>query len=232
MKNKKRLSALLLLPVIGALAFTSFQQMTASVVNSQTQLFFDFWNDELKENPAEFQLQEQALQTVRDGANRAIAFAPLSPDYLVARGKVEDWAVTEAQRKGVAPDTVTQQEGLQAYREAILKRPAWPYAWADFAMAKARANEIDQEFFQALERATDLGPWEQQVMDTVTLLGLWYRDWLPQESLLAVTANLVRYAKTYPAQAMAIARTQNKTSLVCPLLDHPERFKKECDKQI
>ena len=118
--------------------------------------------------------------------------------------------------------------GFFRYRLAILVRPAWPYAWADFTMAKARARQIDDEFFAALERATTLGPWERRVMDTVTQLGLWYEPWLPEDVARAVQWNVVRYAKAFPRQAMATARAQQKVDKVCPLLDRPERFRRDC----
>ncbi len=225
----KRLPALLLLPLLAIMIGTSFQQMKASVINGQTDSYLAFWHEELKQDGEGFAVSDKSVATVREGAERALALAPGAPEYLSAKAKIEDWVVTDAQRQGFVPDKEYQQQGLQAYRDAIVQRPAWPYTWAELAMAKARASEVDQEFFNALERATSLGPWERQVMDTVTQLGLWYGDWLPDEVKVAVDENLVRYADVYPAQAMAIARNQDKTEVVCPLVSRPEWFRRDCE---
>ncbi|MTI12907.1 hypothetical protein [Sansalvadorimonas verongulae] len=229
--NLRRLPVLLLLPVLGWLIVTSLQNLKASAVNSQTQQYMTFWREELRQSKGQYTLPEKMVKVARKGAERAIALAPNKPEYRVAQAQVEDWVVQDAQRHGKvldAGDKAFQQQGIQAYREAIKMRPAWPYTWADLAMAKARANEIDQEFFNALERATTLGPWEQPVMNTVTQLGLWYGDWLPATVKTAVDENLVRYAGKYPRQAMTVARAQKKTDVVCPLVPKPEWFRRDC----
>ncbi len=226
--NIKRLPFLLLLPILALLITTSFQKMKASIINSQTQQYLAFWRKELKHKKQGFILPEKAVQTAREGAERAVALDPDSPVYLTALGNVEDWVVNEAQRQGKPVDKVAQQEGLEAYRKAIALRPAWPYAWAEFAMAKARASEIDQEFYNALERATTLGPWEQTVMDTVAQLGLWYGDFLPGEVRVAVDGNLARYAEQYPWQALALGRRLGRVEVVCALVLEPEKFRRDC----
>ncbi len=220
--------SLLMLPLFLGLIYTSFRQLSAAVIDSQTQQFLTFWQQSLAKQKDDFQLAASALDIVRQGANRVIALAPSSPDYLTALGQVENWAMADALRRGESLDSAQVQKGLQAYREAIRLRPAWPYGWADFAMAKSRAGEIDQEFFSALQQATRLGPWEKNVMDTVSQLGLWYQGLLPVRVRLAVDAQITRYAQNYPTDVMTIARAQNKTKVVCSLLEKPESFPQDC----
>lgn len=224
----KRLPVLLLLPLLIGLSVESFHMLSSAVVDGQTREYLNFWQKKLTTEKDKFSLSEEAVATARAGAARAALMVPNSPEYQAAIGKVESWVVTQAQRTGGQIDQSHYQEGLDAYRQAIRLRPAWPYVWADFAMAKARAGELDQEFFNALTQATRFGPWEQSVMDTVTQLGLWYRNWLPVSVKGTIDDNVKRYAQTYPYGAMAIARLQNKREIICPLLNKPEWFRKDC----
>ncbi|WP_281648209.1 hypothetical protein [Parendozoicomonas sp. Alg238-R29] len=230
--NIKRAPVLLLLPALMVLIFTSFQQMRASIINSQAQSYLEHWGQSFKEEPQAFSIDEKELQIVEEGVQRVLAIEPDAPEYNLALAKLEDWRVINAQLQQQPIDVVAQEQGLAAYRTAIQQRPAWPYAWSDFAMAKARARQIDQAFFNALERAISLGPWERGVMTTVAQLQGWYAPWLPEQTLQIAQANLQRLALRYPGDAMKIAREQGRTSEICLLLKQPERYKRDCAKSL
>jgi hypothetical protein len=61
---------------------------------------------------------------------------------------------------------------LERLREAIVRRPSSPYAWASWAAARYRAGMPDSAFETALVRASELGPNEPQVQETVAYFGL------------------------------------------------------------
>ena len=46
--------------------------------------------------------------------------------------------------------------------------------------ARSQRSLVDPQLEQALVRADQLGPWEQQVMENATILGRYYRGWLSE----------------------------------------------------
>jgi len=55
------------------------------------------------------------------------------------------------------------RRSLAMYRASALMRPGSPYVWASIATLKARLDELDFEFYGALQRADSLGRWEPPV---------------------------------------------------------------------
>ena len=228
----KRLLSLLLLPLFVGLTMKSFQLLSAAVIDGQTRNYLAFWQERFNKDKEQFTLSEDAVAIARAGAVRAADLVPNSPKYQEVIGKIEAWVVLQAQRNGSVIESSHYQKGLAAYREAIRLRPAWPNVWADMAMTKVRAGEFDKEFFDTLRMAAKFGPWEEGVMNTVTQLGLWYRNWLPADLKATVDDTIARYAENYPHQAMTIARLQDKREVICPLVSKPEWFRKDCPSVI
>ena len=104
-------------------------------------------------------------------------FEPSNPHFVeqVAR-------LRELQALRLEPRDPAMREGLRQslaqYREAAAMRPGSPYVWANIAMLKARLNDMDFEFYGALERAGRLGPWEPQVQIAMVDVGLASWSWL------------------------------------------------------
>ena len=114
-----------------------------------------------------------ALASLRE----ARMFEPSNPHYVeqVAR-------LRELQALRLEPRDPARREGLRQslaqYREAAALRPGSPYVWASIAMLKVRLNDMDFEFYGALERAGRLGPWEPQVQLAMIDVGMASWGWL------------------------------------------------------
>lgn len=114
-----------------------------------------------------------ALASLRE----ARMFETSNPHYVeqVAR-------LRELQALRLEPRDPARREGLRQslaqYREAAAMRPGSPYVWASIAMLKARLNDMDFEFYGALERAGRLGPWEPQVQIAMIDIGMASWGWL------------------------------------------------------
>ncbi len=70
---------------------------------------------------------------------------------------------------------VARQKAAVHYRESIKQQPTWPHAWNDLASVKFRLSEIDQEYYAAVHKAVELGPWEPDIQDNLisTAVILW-----------------------------------------------------------
>lgn len=51
-----------------------------------------------------------------------------------------------------------RQKALEHYRHSVTLRPVWPYSWVKLALVKYRLGQIDDEFYEALHNAENLGP--------------------------------------------------------------------------
>ena len=93
------------------------------------------------------------------------------PDYLELMAQLYHWRNTQ---EGIRADELDQnfEVSLRYYRLAIVERPLWPYAWSSVALIKAQMHHWDAEFYIALARAQQLGPWEAPVQLAVHEAGL------------------------------------------------------------
>jgi hypothetical protein len=114
-----------------------------------------------------------ALASLRE----ARMLEPANPHFVEQVARLE-----ELQALRLGPRAPARREGLRQslaqYREAAAMRPGSPYVWANIAMLKARLNDMDFEFYGALERAARLGPWEPQVQIAMVDIGMATWGWL------------------------------------------------------
>ena len=183
--------------VLLALAFnTAWNLVQSEVWRSQTEDFLDHWVAEAKEDAGFTVDKEQWLLTLA-GADNALDNMPDSPELQMMRAKVLYWGV----KNNWATSETGQQMELDAWQQAILQRPAWPYSWSSYAQARSQRSLIDPRFEQALVRADQLGPWEKTVMENATILGRYYRGWLSEPVQARLDDSQQRLAKLYPHRA-------------------------------
>ncbi len=76
----------------------------------------------------------------------------------------------------------SQQQTLKYARNALLKRPTWPYLWDDLFQSKIKLKQFDNELTGAMERAVTLGSWEESVQYDIAFDGLDHWENLPVEA--------------------------------------------------
>jgi hypothetical protein len=109
-------------------------------------------------------------------------------------------------------------------------RPGSPYAWASIALLKLRLGQMDAEFYGALERAAQFGPWEPAVQVAIADAGLaaWRRLAPPAKAL--VVADLERALLRQAPEIRRIAAAHGTLPLVCGEPALPPRLAALCVK--
>ena len=161
--------------------------------------------------------QAGELAEARASLREALYFEPSNPLF------VEQFARTEEVAAALAPS-------LAGWREAARMRPGSPYAWASIALLKLRLGQMDAEFYGALERAAQLGPWEPPVQIAIADAGLaaWRRLTPPAKTL--VIAALERALLRQAPEVRRIAAAHGTLPLVCAGAALPPRLAAFCVK--
>ena len=151
-----------------------------------------------------------ALASLRE----ARLLEPSNPHYVeqVAR-------LRELQALPLGPRDPARREGLlqslAQYREAAAMRPGSPYVWASIAMLKVRLNDMDFEFYGALERAGRLGPWEPQVQIAMIDIGMASWGWLAKPGREWVLGALERGLLRQETQVKRMAAIHGTLPQLC-----------------
>jgi len=134
----------------------------------------------------------------RAALERAGALAPANPLYAEEMGRLLELRAAGMDRADPAARALLEQSRAQ-FRQAVAMRPGSPYAWSSLALVKFRLNEMDYEFYGALERAARFGPWEPAVQIALADIGLasWTLLALPgkQQVLGALERGMLRQDK-------------------------------------
>ena len=151
-----------------------------------------------------------ALASLRE----ARMLEPSNPHYVeqVAR-------LRELRALRLAPRDPARREGLlqslAQYREAAALRPGSPYVWASIAMLKVRLNDMDFEFYGALERAGRLGPWEPQVQLAMVDVGMATWPLLARAGRIRVLEALERALSRQEPEVRRIAAVHGTLPQAC-----------------
>ena len=116
-----------------------------------------------------------------------------------------------------------QQEVINAFSAAVVARPVSAYAWANLAVSKYQAGQVDAFLYRALENAARLGPWEPDVQLVVTDLGFALWDEMPQALQLVVIQMATNAQQRYADKVFGIAERRGRMAVVCGLtasVDH------------
>ncbi len=143
--------------------------------------------------------------------------SPANPDLYESLARV---ALIKSAQPALRDQQLTL--ALDAICQSIRLRPVSPYSWATLLLIKRERHEYDEQFRQALERATTLGPWEPAVQLVVNDAGLSAWPLLPLPDQKRVEENMVRGMKRQAAQILAQVQSHIKDcrpaseSSLCP----------------
>ena len=151
-----------------------------------------------------------ALASVRE----ALAFEPSNPHFVEQSARLHELRALGLNRRDPAMREGLRQS-LAQYREAAAMRPGSPYVWASIAMLKPRLNEIDAEFYSALERAGRLGPWEAQVQIALVDVGLATWPWLARPGKEQVLGALARASLRQTPEVRRVADVHGTLPQAC-----------------
>lgn len=116
------------------------------------------------------------------------------------------------------------------FRMALLQRPTSPFTWANFALSKLYLGERDDELFQALRRAEELGPWEPEVQQSVVFAGLAVWNRLNSAQQAAVVRAMGRGAHRDPGKFADIAKMFDRIDLFCAIKITASQGREVCNR--
>lgn len=99
-------------------------------------------------------LDQASWQEAADAIEQAAVRHPQNPHYLLTQAKINEWAWYGGFKTA---EQIAVNE--QLYQQAMVLRPTWPNAYADYAYFLGMVNFRITEAFKALEQARQLGPY-------------------------------------------------------------------------
>ncbi|WP_218397044.1 VpsP family polysaccharide biosynthesis protein [Alteromonas lipotrueae] len=102
----------------------------------------------------------------------AISMFPNNALYYQMRGQLYEWQAFTA--NGTADSNKASMLNLAAanYHQSLLLRPLWPASWVGLASVKWKRNEVDDTFYQYMNKAIEVGPQDAIVHQFIVEFGL------------------------------------------------------------
>jgi hypothetical protein len=144
----------------------------------------------------------------------AQALEPANPLFLEQQARVHEMQALQLPRTDPAARALLKQ-ALAEFRNAAVMRPGSPYAWSAIAALKLRLDELDFEFYGALERADRYGRWEPGVQLALADVGLAAWRLLPRPAKLLVLGAVERGMRRQGPELRRIAATHGSLERVC-----------------
>ena len=182
--------------------------------------------DLLPQVPAPRRMKEASR--IADWYSDSLAYSPGNPWALEGLGVLDLMRMRWSTEPKGAIDFA--RSARRHFREALRQRPTSPFLWSNVAMSKLYLDEIDAEFFAALRRADELGPWEPTTQQAILFAGLaaWPRlDAGLRQSLVRV---LERGAKRNALKMFEIVKSYRRLDLVCTVTGYDAVAGPECRK--
>jgi hypothetical protein len=162
-----------------------------------------------KRLPAESELTE-----ARASLGEAHRLEPSNPLFVEQLARTQEMAALRLDPRDPAARTALLQS-LAGMREAALMRPGSPYVWVSIAALKLRLDDLDFEFYGALERAERFGRWEPAVQLAITEVGLAGWGLLAQPAKGIVLGAIERALPRQSAEIKRLTAMPGTLSLVC-----------------
>ena len=113
----------------------------------------------------------------------------------------------------------SRREAYAHYKKAISLRPTWPYTWMNLALVKYRLGETDDEFYHALHKADELGPWEPGVQHVIVDIGLHHWNSLSRDErkfvLSIIDKSLKHTARKHSIDVLDLTKRYGALELTC-----------------
>ncbi|MCH8163067.1 MAG: hypothetical protein IIA99_03105 [Proteobacteria bacterium] len=163
-----------------------------------------------------------------DSVSKAVSQDPLNPELLTLMANVQEWKIYLD--KDDEENNYYLGLALKNYRKAAELRPAWPYTWSQISFVKYRMGEIDQELQQAIENATNTGPWEPGVQQIIAEVGLGVWQELDFAMKKIIVRNIDRGITMQPILMLNILKKYGHLKMVCYQKKKDPAITKFCEK--
>lgn len=110
----------------------------------------------------------------------AISMFPNNALYYQMRGQLYEWqAFVSKSTAESAVENAAEKEKINSlklafsnYQHSLLLRPLWPASWIGLASVKWKRNEVDDAFYQYMNKAIQVGPQDAIVHKFIVEYGL------------------------------------------------------------
>jgi hypothetical protein len=158
--------------------------------------------------------QMAELDEAQSSLREALALEPANPLFVEQLARVHEMRALQLPNRDPA-QREELRNALAQFRHAALMRPASPYAWAAIAAVKLRLDELDFEFYGALQRAERFGLWEPAIQVELADIGLAAWPLLPQSAKVLTLNAVARALPKQGAEVRRIAAAHGNLDQVC-----------------
>ena len=156
----------------------------------------------------------EELASALGSLSAANALEPANPLFVEQRARVHEMQALRLPRADPSARALLRQ-ALEEFRSAALMRPGSPHVWSAIAALKLRLDELDFEFYGALERAARYGRWEPAVQLALADIGLAGWRLLPYAAKQIVLGAIERGMRRQGAELRRMAAAHGTLERVC-----------------
>jgi len=106
----------------------------------------------------------------------AISMFPNNALYYQMRGQLYEWQAFVLQKAAQSAADSHKTHSLKLaftnYQQSLSLRPLWPASWIGLASVKWKRNEVDDTFYQYMNKAAQVGPQDAVVHKFIVEYGL------------------------------------------------------------
>ena len=207
-----RIISLIVIPCLLYLAYIAGSWSLADIYASSSIKVLERWRSD------KITLNDDDWDKLRADLSYALKHDPDNPDIheylaLAIEGRFADIAPENNQAMS------SRREAYAHYKKSISIRPTSPFAWVNLALVKFRLGETDDEFYYALHKADELGPWEPGVQRVIVDIRLYYWNSLsPDEKkfvLHIIDKSLNHVIRKHSMDVLKLAKHYGALQTVC-----------------
>jgi tetratricopeptide (TPR) repeat protein len=224
-----RVLSLIAIPCLLYLAYIAGSWSLADIYASPSINMLEKWRSE------KITLNDDDWDKLRADLSYALEHDPENPDIheylaLAIEGR---FANTAPVNKEAMP---SRREAYAHYKESISIRPSWPYAWVNLALVKYRLGETDDEFYHALHKADELGPWEPGVQRVIVDIGLHSWNSLSHDErnfvLNIIDKSLNHSIRKHSINVLDLTKRYGLLELVCLIHEDIDYVEQYCTRNL
>ncbi|MBF0381993.1 MAG: hypothetical protein HQL69_13300 [Magnetococcales bacterium] len=142
------------------------------------------------QNKGGVKFSKQQWESVEINLQNALSLDPNNPKILLKLSAHHD-RLAQSMRKSGWRKRRSLRKAVDYLRMAIINRPVSPMGWGGLVLAKHQLKAVDQEFWNAVNQAVYLGPWEQRYSVAISKIAIKLCNSMPR----SIHGNVEQYIK-------------------------------------
>jgi len=192
--------------LLALLAFVALKHGWADIAAFQGRALTRSWD----RDPKPFSKDEWMVAQSR--LENSLSLNPGDPGVSEDLGRLHELRTRALQGTDTAAELAVAIDYL---RRSLRTRPTSPYTWANLAFVKSRLGSLDDEFYNSIQNAALLGPWEPEVQLLLADIGFRYWSRMPKEAQNIVHGAIHRGLKRQDAKLFELASRYGRIDVMC-----------------